>query len=80
MGASLRIRGFTSGDISFADGLREMAGWNQTSADWRRFLAFQPLPGAWTITNANTQACISIARATANEASGRSLGFVTAIE
>jgi ribosomal protein S18 acetylase RimI-like enzyme len=29
-------------DLAFADSLRASAGWNQTLADWRRFLRMQP--------------------------------------
>jgi GNAT superfamily N-acetyltransferase len=29
-------------DLAFADSLRALAGWNQTLADWRRFLTMQP--------------------------------------
>jgi ribosomal protein S18 acetylase RimI-like enzyme len=32
------IRVMTAEDIPFADSLRALAGWNQTLADWRRFL------------------------------------------
>jgi GNAT superfamily N-acetyltransferase len=35
---NLHIRNFTEGDLAFADSLRALAGWNQTIADWRRFL------------------------------------------
>ena len=36
---NLHIRPFTEEDLAFADSLRALAGWNQTIADWRRFLA-----------------------------------------
>jgi GNAT superfamily N-acetyltransferase len=42
MNASLRLRLLTRGDLSFADSLRGLAGWNQTIADWERFLALAP--------------------------------------
>jgi ribosomal protein S18 acetylase RimI-like enzyme len=29
-------------DMAFADSLRALAGWNQTMADWRRFLTMEP--------------------------------------
>lgn len=32
----------TSADLPFADRLRRHAGWNQTPADWERFLAMEP--------------------------------------
>src|SRR5580700_4974672 len=38
----LRMRTMLPSDLSFADSLRALAGWNQTPADWRRFLAMQP--------------------------------------
>jgi ribosomal protein S18 acetylase RimI-like enzyme len=42
MSASLLIRAMRQSDLLFADSLRVLAGWNQTMADWRRFLAMQP--------------------------------------
>jgi ribosomal protein S18 acetylase RimI-like enzyme len=39
---SLRLRTLTRADFSFADSLRATAGWNQTLADWERFLATEP--------------------------------------
>jgi GNAT superfamily N-acetyltransferase len=38
----LRLRVMTDEDISFANSLRALAGWNQTIADWRRFIALEP--------------------------------------
>jgi ribosomal protein S18 acetylase RimI-like enzyme len=38
----LSIRRFTQGDLPFADAVRAQAGWNQTMADWQRFLAHDP--------------------------------------
>lgn len=32
----------TLADLDFADRVRAAAGWNQTRADWRRFLEFEP--------------------------------------
>jgi GNAT superfamily N-acetyltransferase len=32
----------TRGDLAFADSVRALAGWNQTMADWERFLAAEP--------------------------------------
>ena len=34
----IRIRVLTHDDIPFAMKLKDQAGWNQTEADWRRFL------------------------------------------
>lgn len=36
------MRLLTNEDLPFADSLRKLAGWNQTFADWRRLIAFQP--------------------------------------
>ena len=38
----LHLRLLTPADISFADSLRALAGWNQTTADWERLLALAP--------------------------------------
>jgi len=38
----IRIRALLHVDIPFAMKLKEQAGWNQTGADWRRFLDMQP--------------------------------------
>ena len=38
----LRLRLMTRGDLPFADSVRALAGWNQTPADWERFLATEP--------------------------------------
>src|SRR4051794_28415202 len=38
----LSLRLMTAEDIPFADSLRAMAGWNQTPADWKRFLELSP--------------------------------------
>jgi len=38
----IEIRVMTGGDLDFGGRLSEHAGWNQTTADWRRFLALQP--------------------------------------
>jgi GNAT superfamily N-acetyltransferase len=37
-----QIRLMQPGDLAFADSLRALAGWNQTLADWRRFLVLEP--------------------------------------
>jgi GNAT superfamily N-acetyltransferase len=42
MNASLQVRLLTREDLSFADSVRALAGWNQTIADWERFLAAAP--------------------------------------
>jgi GNAT superfamily N-acetyltransferase len=42
MNASLRIRLLTRAHLPFADSVRALAGWNQTIADWERFLAAAP--------------------------------------
>ncbi len=39
---SLRLRSLTEADLPFANQVRALAGWNQTRADWKRFLATQP--------------------------------------
>jgi GNAT superfamily N-acetyltransferase len=38
----LQLRVLTPADLDFADGLRAASGWNQTRADWQRFLATEP--------------------------------------
>jgi len=38
----IRIRHLTEGDLPFADSVREIAGWNQTLTDWRRFQSLEP--------------------------------------
>lgn len=42
MSSPLRIRVMTEEDLSFADSVRTLAGWNQTPGDWRRFLEMEP--------------------------------------
>jgi len=42
MNVSLRLRLLTHADLPFADSVRALAGWNQTIADWERFLAVAP--------------------------------------
>ena len=42
MNASLCLRLLTHADLPFADSVRAVAGWNQTFADWERFLAAAP--------------------------------------
>ncbi|HOX02057.1 MAG TPA: GNAT family N-acetyltransferase [Candidatus Paceibacterota bacterium] len=42
MNTPLRVRALTRADLAFADRVRELAGWNQTRADWERFLATEP--------------------------------------
>jgi ribosomal protein S18 acetylase RimI-like enzyme len=38
----IRIRQMTAADIPLGMRLKEQAGWNQTEADWRRFLSLEP--------------------------------------
>jgi len=38
----LRIRTMTAADLTLGEQLRAAAGWNQTLADWQRFLALEP--------------------------------------
>jgi ribosomal protein S18 acetylase RimI-like enzyme len=42
MNGPLRIRTMRPSDLTFADSLRALAGWNQTLDDWRFFLAARP--------------------------------------
>ena len=42
MNASVGLRLLTLADLPFADSVRALAGWNQTIADWERFLAAAP--------------------------------------
>lgn len=42
MNPPLHLRLLTRADLPFADSLRALAGWNQTPADWERFLALEP--------------------------------------
>jgi GNAT superfamily N-acetyltransferase len=42
MSASRRRRVLTHADLPFADSVRALAGWNQTVADWERFLELEP--------------------------------------
>ena len=38
----IRIRQMTAADLGLGMRLKSQAGWNQTEADWRRFLEMQP--------------------------------------
>ena len=38
----LQVRTMQAADLPFADSLRALVGWNQTLADWQRFLAMEP--------------------------------------
>src|ERR1041385_6517305 len=38
----MTIRLMSHADIAFADSIRALAGWNQTYADWERFLEIEP--------------------------------------
>jgi len=40
--ATLKVRRLVRDDLSFAQKLRETAGWNQTRADWERLLSHEP--------------------------------------
>ena len=40
--AAIRLRLLTAADLPFADAIRNLAGWNQTLPDWRRFLSLEP--------------------------------------
>ncbi len=42
IGEALHLRKLTHADLPFADSVRELAGWNQTLADWKRFLETEP--------------------------------------
>src|SRR5205823_2447734 len=41
-GRMVRIRPMTDADLALGMRLKDQAGWNQTEADWRRFLALEP--------------------------------------
>jgi GNAT superfamily N-acetyltransferase len=62
MASPLQIRRLLPSDLDFADSLRELAGWNQTLGDWRRFLALQPAGcflAQWDGAPAGTAASLS---------------------
>ena len=40
--AAMRLRTMTKADIPAGLRLKEIAGWNQTAADWKRFLEASP--------------------------------------
>jgi ribosomal protein S18 acetylase RimI-like enzyme len=42
MNPPLRLRVLTRADLPFADSMRVLAGWNQTRADWERFISLEP--------------------------------------
>ena len=42
MSASLGLRLLSREDLAYEDSVRALAGWNQTIADWERFLAAEP--------------------------------------
>ena len=42
MNPSLHVCLMTLDDLTFADSLRAMAGWNQTLDDWRDLIALEP--------------------------------------
>ena len=39
---SIRLRTMHDEDLVFANEVRDIAGWNQTMTDWRRFMALEP--------------------------------------
>ena len=54
---SVRLRIMCDEDLGFANGVREVAGWNQSLADWRRFMALEPtgcFVAEWNGTPAGT--------------------------
>jgi len=42
MSSPLQVRTMLQGDLPFADSLRALVGWNQTTTDWQRFLSMEP--------------------------------------
>ena len=42
MSQPLHLRTLRADDLPFADALRALVGWNQTRADWQRFLTMEP--------------------------------------
>jgi len=42
MSSPLQVRTMLPADLPFADSLRALVGWNQTLADWQRFLSMEP--------------------------------------
>ena len=61
MNAGLCLRLLVREDLPFADSLRALAGWNQTRADWERFLAAEPegcFLAEWNGTPAGTATTI----------------------
>jgi len=59
MNSPLRLRLMTRDDLPFADSVRSLEGWNQTLADWERFLTLQPdgcFVAEWNGTRAGTAA------------------------
>ena len=66
MNASLKLRLLTREDLPFADSVRAFAGWNQTIADWERFLAAEAdgcFLAGWNGAPAGTATAIAIANA-----------------
>ena len=39
---SIRLRSMRDEDLVFANNVRDIAGWNQTLTDWRRFMSLEP--------------------------------------
>jgi ribosomal protein S18 acetylase RimI-like enzyme len=59
--SALRLRRLTVTDLAFADAIRALVGWNQTLADWERFLATEPhgcFLAEWNGTPAGTATTI----------------------
>lgn len=52
---SIEIRRLDRNDLSFADSLRALAGWNQTMGDWERFIDLEP--GGCFLAEWNGQPC-----------------------
>ena len=39
---SIQLRTMRDEDLVFANTVRDIAGWNQTLTDWRRFMSLEP--------------------------------------
>ena len=55
----MRLRAMTPGDIPAGMRLKELAGWNQTASDWRRFL--ERSPQGCFVAEVDTQVCGTVA-------------------
>ena len=61
MRPNVHLRNLTERDLTFADSLRSLAGWNQTIGDWKRFLSLSPdgcFVAEWNGTPAGTATTI----------------------